>query len=280
MTHKQSACDYVHAIDLNPALSVLKRRFCTLIFALMLLGSGPEAISATSQPLVLHIDGSITENTLFEISQKLAGWSNEDSIPGGLLVLLNSPGGNGEAGMQIGRILRQKKAHTFVTGRCDSACLFVLAGGVARAARPGTVGVHAGRLTITDPNGKILKEIDASQSLTNSFKLTSFNSDIRKYFAEMGVAHDLLDISLAHRTRHTYRLSDNEMKRYRVVGFDNEYLRERAQFFENLPGPTRVNRIELYNRTLSVPQLCQRSILSNDAFINCYKSVLFQGFSN
>jgi len=252
----------------------------TWLLALMLLGSGVDAFATMPQPRVLRIDGSITANTLFEISQKLAGWSNEDPIPGGLLVLLNSPGGDGEAAMQIGRILRQKKAQTFVTGRCDSACLFILVGGVARAARPGTVGVHAGRLTVTDPNGKILKEIDSSQSLSNSFKLTSFNSDIRKYFAEMGLAHGLLDVTLAHRTTQTYKLTDHEMKLYRVVGFDNDYLRERSQVFENLPEKERINRIELYNRTLSVPRYCQHAIANNDAFVNCYKSVLFKGVSN
>lgn len=239
-----------------------------------------EAATEAFEPKVIRINGVITAKTLFDISQSLSGWTNKDEIPGGLLVLLNSPGGDGDVAMAIGHLLRQKRAQAFVTGRCESACVFILASGVVRAARSRTVGVHAGRLTISDPQGNVLKEVDATRSLNDSFKLTSFNSDIRNYFAEMGIEYGLLDVILAHQTKQTYQLSEQELKQYRLVGFDNEYFNERVSVFKNLPNPERVNRIELYNRTMAVPILCQLSSLKNSEFMSCYKAVLFTGQSD
>lgn len=255
----------------------MHKAFSIWVIAYALTVFATSALSEPQQPQVIRINGAITSNTLIELSQKLIGWRNDDPIPGGLIVMLNSPGGDGDAAMAIGHLLRQKKAQTFVTGRCESACVFILASGVARAARSRTVGVHAGRLTISDPQGKVLKEVDATRSLNDSFKLTSFNRDIRKYLAEMGIEHGLLDVILAHQTKQTYQLTDQQMKQYRLVGFDNDYLNERVAVFQSLPDTERINRIDLYNRTLLVPSLCLLSSLSNSDFVNCYKAVLFTG---
>ena len=226
-------------------------------------------------PRIIRIQGVITGNTLHQIEKDLFGWSNSDPLPGGLIVLLNSPGGDGQSAMQIGCILRNAKAQIFVTGQCESACVFILASGVVRAAPSGSVGVHAGRLTLTKPNGEIVKEIDSSQSIPNSFKLNTFNSAAHQYLSQMGLKNGLIDVMLAHQTKQTYKLNDYEMLQFGVVGFDDDYLRRRGDAFEGLPLPERVNRIELYKRTLSVPKQCGSQTSNNNAFIECYKAVLF-----
>ena len=237
-----------------------------LLLLLSLLCQGSAALASAPSPRVIRIEGTINATTLFRVKQQLNGWINEDPIPAGLIVLLNSRGGDSEAAMKIGRILRDNNAHAFVTGTCDSACVLILAGGVVRAAQPGTVGVHAGRLTLTNPDGRIRKEIDASQSLNDSFKLASFNSQLRGYFAEMGVAHGLLDVMLAHPTKQVYKLSGAQMAQYRVTGFDSQYLLKRSRFFE----PPQV----FQDRTLAVPRLCQAYRGQDDRFVDCYKAVL------
>lgn len=251
------------------------QRFLLLFFAILLnqlvLASEP-----SNSPLVLRINGIITSNTLSQIELAVSNWKNADPIPGGLIVLLDSPGGNGEAAIQIGRLLRKKDAHVFVTGQCESACVFILAGGVVRAANPNSIGVHAGRLTLTNRNGEIIKEIDSSQSLNDSFKLTSFNSLANQYLSEMGLRNGLIDVMLAHKTMRTYKLTDYEMDQFGLIGFNNEYLRKRGDLFENLPRSERINRIELYTRTLSVPRFCASQSTNNDGFIKCYRAVLFR----
>lgn len=246
----------------------------TIIFLIASLPHTSMALTDNLMPKVLRLEGVITSNTAVQFNQQLLNWNNQDPIPAGLIVLLNSPGGDGEAAMKIGHLLRAKKAQVFVVGQCESACVFVMAGGVVRAAKPGTVGIHAGRITMTDQSGKILKEVDSSHSLTNSFRLTSFNSEAHKYFTEMGFSSGFLDAMLSYQTVQTYKLSASELREYSVTGFENQYLHERAKVFESMKGANKINRVALFNRTLSVPDICQ-SFLSNNTFINCYKSVLY-----
>ena len=243
-----------------------------LFFIAILLFQSAQASNSLDTTRVIRIEGVITKDTFLEIQKDLMNWKNFDPIPAGLIVLLNSPGGDGKSAMQIGKILRQHNAQAFVTGQCESACVFILASGVVRAANTGSVGVHAGRLTITKSNGEVVKEIDASQSLENSFKLTSFNSEVNQYLSDMGIRNGLIDVMLSHQTKQTYKLTEFEMLQFGIVGFDNEYLRKRGDLFALLPKSERVNRIELYNRTLSVPKVC--SDKGNNAFIKCYEAVL------
>ena len=249
------------------------QKYLPFLFSLLLF-QGTIAAARAVEPRIIRIEGIITNQTLHQVEQELAGWKNLDPFPGGLIVLLNSPGGSGKAAMQIGRILRKEKAQTFVAGQCESACVFILVGGVVRAASNASVGVHAGRLTLTNRNGTITKEIDASQSLEDSFKLTSFNSEANQYLSEMGIRNGLIDVMLAHQTKQTYKLTEFEMQQFGVVGFDNQYLRKQGDLLVNLPKDSRINRIELYNRTLAVPQLCSKHSSNNAAFVECYKAVL------
>lgn len=243
-----------------------------LLFLVFLLLQSLRVLASSDMPRIIRIEGVITNHTYTKIQKDLANWKNHDPIPAGLIVLLNSLGGNGEIAMQIGRLLRQHNAQAFVNGNCESACVFILAGGVVRAANTGSVGVHAGRLTITSRDGGIIKEIDASQSLENSFKLTSFNSMVNQYLFEMGIRNGLMDVMLSYKSKQTFKLTEMEMLEFGIVGFDNEYLRKRGDLFALLPKSERINRIQLYNRTLSIPKLC--SSQSNDVFIKCYESVL------
>ena len=256
--------------------AALKIDMKNVVFFLIALFSFQNAlaINTSEESRVIRINGIITGNTLRQVQQDIGKWKNPDPIPGGLIVLLNSPGGNGEVAMQIGRILRHHHAQAFVIGQCESACVFILAGGVVRAATDRSIGVHAGRLTITSRNGAVLKEIDASQTLENSFKLTSFNSEANQYFSEMGIKNGLIDVMLAHQTKKTYKLTEFEMQQFGIIGFDNQYLQNRGNLFETLPKPNRINRIELYNRTLSVPKLCASKSSINNSFVQCYKAVL------
>jgi hypothetical protein len=80
--------------------------------------------------------------------------------------------------MQIGRLLRKANAHVFVTGQCASACVFVLAAGVVRGAPAYTVGIHRGRITMSDANAKVIKEVDvnedpAAKKILLDFELSS-----------------------------------------------------------------------------------------------------------
>lgn len=223
---------------------------------------------------VIRISGPISAQALTKLSLALNGFDNADPLPAGLIVLLNSPGGDGEVAMQMGRLLRKHHAHIFVTKQCDSACVFLLMGGVMRAASPGTLGVHAGRLTVMTRDGNIVKEVDANRSLDHSFQLASYNRDTRLYLQEMGIDHRILDVMLAHRTPQVYQLSTEEMRQYQLTGFDNAYLNQRVQTLEAQQETRQINRVSLFRRTMSVPIRCASAVPSDRRFVDCYRETL------
>lgn len=235
--------------------------------------------AALTKTRVVRIHGPITAQTQVMLVEQIGTADNHDTlmdepIPAGLIVLLNSAGGDGEIAMAIGRLLRQSNAHIFATGRCDSACIFILAGGVVRAGLPGALGVHAGRLTETTPQGRITREIDARQNLNDSFRLTGFNSQVRGYFQEMGIGHGLLDLMLAHQTKSVYRLSPEETARQHIFGFEPNYLNQRMAYYNKQHAMLKINRTNLINRTMTVPDKCRRNITHDAAFALCYQRVI------
>jgi len=106
--------------------------------------------------------------------------------PAGVLILIDSPGGDGLAAIEIGRILRQARAHVFVTGRCASACVFVFAGGAVRAAPEESIGIHSPRMTrwVRDVGPVAVDPAD----LRAAALLDAANRRVREYLKEMGVA--------------------------------------------------------------------------------------------
>ena len=82
------------------------------------------AVKDRSQVVILNIQGNISTNLLAKVQQSVA-LMRGNPFPTGLIVFLNSLGGDGVAAMKIGRLLRQSKAHVFVSGKCGSACVLV-----------------------------------------------------------------------------------------------------------------------------------------------------------
>lgn len=229
--------------------------------------------------VVIGIRGPISINTLTSLKQALPK-VNGDPIPAGLIVLLDSAGGDGVVAMEIGRLLRKANAHTFVTGQCASACILVLASGVVRAAPAYTIGIHRGRITVSDNSGKILKEIDIKNNPAAKRQLESFEKTLPAYFAEMGLPPDLFLAMQAHEYKGVYRLSHQEIIFYGLSGFDSNYLAQRAQLFEELKGSYHMDKDELHRRTLKVATRCAEYDQQHTAFIQCYKNVLKDPYLN
>ena len=229
--------------------------------------------------VVMAIKGQISKKVLESIRNSIGSVSG-DPLPAGLIVLLDSPGGDGIAAMKIGEILRANKAHVFVTGQCASACIFVLASGVVRGAPAYTVGIHRGRITRSDANAKILEEIDVKTNPQARELLERFERAVPIFFAQMGMPPDLFQAMQSHQYKGVYRLSNEETVFYGLSGFEPKYLDARAQLFEKLQGPYHMDKDELHRRTLKVASRCAEFDQKHTAFINCYKQVLRDPFLN
>lgn len=222
---------------------------------------------------VMTITGRISNRTLETVRASIPK-SKGDPIPAGLIVLLDSSGGDGLAAMRVGRLLRLAQAHVFVTGQCSSACMFILASGVVRGAPAYTVGIHRGRITVTDTDGKILKEVDASENSKAAAALRNFEYDAEVYFAEMGMSPLLFDAMQAHTQKGVYRLSHSEIAKFGLTGFEARYFNERVRFFESQKGAYKMDAAELRRRTAKVASRCGEFQSDRKGFIACYAEVL------
>jgi hypothetical protein len=229
--------------------------------------------------MVVGIKGQISKNALEKLKQSL-GQVTGDPIPAGLIVLLDSPGGDGVAAMQMGRLLRKANAHVFVTGQCASACIFVLASGVVRVAPSYSVGIHRGRVTMSDANAKIIKEVDINENPQAKAALQHFESQAPIYFAEMGMAPELFPFMQSHQLKGVYRLSSAEIAKTKLSGFETAYLQQRTAFYRNQTGPYRMDEDEFMSRTQKVASRCSGFEKQHTEFIRCYKQTLREPFLN
>ena len=260
-------------------------RHCLLIFLfflsdLCLAAANPsERVPPGTKVVVIGVHGQIS-NKVLESVRETIGQVKGDPQPAGLIVLLDSPGGDGIAAMKIGRLLRKAHAHVFVTGQCASACIFVLASGVVRGAPAYSVGIHRGRITLSDANAKVIKEVDVKEDPAAQKMLQNFERDASTYFAEMGMPSDLFRAMQSHQFKGVYLLSGREVVFYGLSGFDPDYLNKRAAVFEAQQGKAHMDADELSRRTAKVASRCAEFDKKHNAFIECYKSVLSDPYLN
>jgi len=231
------------------------------------------------QTRVILIKGTISRQLLETMRQTFGAYSDAatkpEPIPAGLIVLLDSRGGDGIAAMEIGRILRRAKAHTMVSGECSSACVFILASGVMRSAPTFTVGIHQGRITVSNDAGVIKKEVDIQTDPKAKALFSRFEVMAQAYFAEMGLPNELFQLMQAHTMKGVHRLTAEEITLYGLNGFDEGYLTQRVDFYQNQGGRwTQLDKDELHRRTMKVASQCAPLETAPAAYIECYKKVL------
>ena len=232
----------------------------------------------SDQIRVVIIKGTISRKLAENIRKLLAGNivvdPMEEPIPGKLIVLLDSKGGDGMAAMQIGKVLRRNNAHVFVTGDCSSACVFLLASGVVRGAPSFTVGIHQGRITMSSDSGVIKREVDVKEDPNAKALLAQYERDAKVYFAQMGIPSSFFQAMQDHSTKGVYRLTGEEITFYGLSGFEDAYFEKRARFYAQKKGRWALDKDELHRRTAKVASECASYEQKQVDYINCYKRVL------
>ncbi len=222
---------------------------------------------------VIEIKGAITPSLLEKIRPAVENVET-GRFPSGLVVLLESNGGDGLVAIEIGRLLRVAKAHVFVRNRCASACVYVLAGGVVRGiARDRAIGIHSPRLT-TFVKGIGVVDINAATNPNAAAALEAGNKRSREYFAEMGLPEALFTAMMATPSDQTRYLDLSELAPLGLNAIDLAYLAER--------GPTgttvyKVSEAEYVRRTLAAAGICLADPKPGAEFFGCYRRVLRSG---
>lgn len=131
------------------------------------------------------------------------------------LIRLNTPGGDLQEAMKIGRWVRENKMEVIVPDKahCFSSCVYVLAAGVIK--HPfGDVGIHRPYL-VTTPAGSV----DAT--------MKKALRDSQAYFTEMNIPAQLADAMFSTPPEHIELLGDTKLTSYRLNQDDFGYSEER-----------------------------------------------------
>lgn len=261
-------------VDKPPSQSQPKSTLTTSILTLTENTKAGEPSSTINQQIkIIQIKGAISRKLLANLKSSISPTS-DDPVPAGLIVLLDSKGGDGMAAIDIGRILRKANAHVFVNGECSSACILVLAGGVVRGAPTFSVGIHQARVTLSSDTGVIKKEVNANEDPIAKALLEKFDVSAKIYFADMEIPPDLFIAMQSHPSKRIYRLSSHEISAYGLNGMESNYVNERAQMYAQRPGRWPKDPEELIRRTSKVPTECMRFDASPVDFTKCYRKVL------
>lgn len=286
MTHQQS-----HRL-LPCLLAILATLFLTLVSLTVVAEelneqntdainpSPPNSIERdkkNSRVVLMGIKGHISKNLLKKIKESISLVEN-DPLPAGFIIFLDSGGGDGIAAMEIGRLLRKAKAHIFVTGKCASACVFVLASGVVREFPALSIGIHQGKLTISNNDAKVLKEIDPESNPRYQKILGKFETNAKTYLSEMKISPEFYEAMQKIPPNEIHWMDDTELTTINLKGFDEDYLGLRETILKAKSAKLQIEREDLISRTNEVISNCMDLKDNHQKFVTCYKNTLFQKY--
>jgi hypothetical protein len=257
-------------------------RLLVLWLALVSFGAAAQdavqSASPAAAPLprgvrVLEIKGPIAQPLVPKVREALAG-AEPDRFPAGAVFLVDSLGGDGLAAMEIGRMIRAAKGHVFVSGKCASACVFLLAAGVVRGvARDRVVGIHRGRISAF-LKGIGVVEINTASNPNAVAALEDAHRRTQRYLKEMGVPDALFAAMMAEPSDQFRYLDRQDLLALGLAGMDPAYLAERAPAMASQLG---IPEEEFARRTAAVPEKCLEASSPAPDFASCYRRVLQTG---
>ncbi|RWC00591.1 MAG: hypothetical protein EOQ56_15035 [Mesorhizobium sp.] len=150
----------------------------------------------------------------FAYQDDLSGFEALARSNASVAVTFQSPGGNIQKAMELGRLVRRLGLKTvqFRAVECASACSLAFLGGVLRYAEPGAIGVHKSSFSGDIP-------MSTEDAVSGVQQMTA---EIITYMIEMGVDPALLQLSLQYDSDDIRYLSKSEMAKYKVVTLDFE----------------------------------------------------------
>jgi len=177
------------------------------------------------------ISGEISRGDDLKLSRSLKGLKSRiperNCADNQLTIQLISNGGDVEAALSLGRLIRQHEMRIIVPAdsSCLSSCVLVLAGGVDRVAF-GKIGIHRPYFENLSDRASI-PEIKKKREV--------FLSMIRAYLVEMDVSPSLLDLMLSKSPERMRFLSIEELKELRLFGkdanFEEREVAKQAKFW-------------------------------------------------
>ena len=208
----------------------------------------------------VYLSGAITGNTVEEARKVLS--SLPDS--GTTYAALSSPGGDVQAAIEIGRMLREKRIHVVVVNQCASACVLVYAGGVARIAS-GPVIIHRPYFSGRDGAVTYAETQKDYETLRNL---------VRGYLQEMNVSPGLWEAMVSIAPSDGHALTKIEQNSFGLLERDPVEDEMRRQSFASKLG---ISADEFVRREGLARQWCSlggQSLEEMTAWGKCYNAVM------
>lgn len=209
----------------------------------------PKKSNAYRIPEYAHIliAGEITSGDVGRLRNIIKKRLNElnSQITEQPIVLLDSPGGDVSAALEMGRLLRNILAFTVVDGgaSCNSACVFLLAGGVSRNLYlDGRIGLHRPRFDYGQ-----FANLTKDQAASTYEKL---KSECSTYMKEMGISDQVFYDMLKIPSQDVKFVNREYAKRTGLVGYDPAW--------------------EEWTRALSVKRQGEARVKALDRLVDCY----------
>ena len=246
----------------------VSRLAATVLFLFPFISAVAQSSENKSRTVTMTIQGEIKPDLIPKVKEAMA-MTTGDPLPAGMIVLINSQGGDGMAAIEVGRLLRLANAHVFVTGKCASACVFILMGGVVRQAPELSIGIHRARLTtISKETGKRI-EVNAAGNPKTAAILADGNRKLREYVKEMGMSEAFFAQMEATPVDKMRWLSRIEARELGIIGIEENYLQRREAYvmerYKTKPGELKKNTDQIIDR-------CSEEFTKpNGNFTRCYR---------
>ncbi len=229
----------------------------------------PKGAGSQNRTVTMVIEGEIKPDLIPKVKEAIA-MTTGDPLPAGLIVLLNSQGGDGLAAIEVGRLLRDAHAHVFVTKKCASACVFILMGGVVRQAPELSIGIHKARLTAISKKTGARVEINADANPKTAAILAEGNRKLQDYVKDMGMSKAFFEQMEATPVNRIRWLSRIEARELDIIGIEENYLKHREAYvmerYKTKPGELKKNTDQIIDR-------CDYEFTKPNGgnFVRCYR---------
>jgi hypothetical protein len=169
----------------------------------------------------VYLDGEIAKGDLSRLKSAFAGRSFKDEQ--NAMLVIDSPGGDLQEAMAIGRYVRVSKLTVAVPdkAKCFSSCVYILAAGVTKMVF-GDVGIHRPYL-LNIPAGGV------EAAMRNALRQS------RDYFEYMNIPGQLADTMFSTPPEKLLILGDDQQSFYRLnqtdIAFSEEQDLKKAAFY-------------------------------------------------
>jgi hypothetical protein len=161
-------------------------------------------IDASLEAAIQRLHAALMANKIFRLKLAWPSWGIGVHI-------INSPGGDVDVALRVGKMLRDFQAWVSVEEECSSSCVFLLAGATQRIPSDARIGVHRAYYQDLSPTVN-------PGALSQDYR--ERRQRVAQFLADMNIPTSLLEAMDAIRPEQMHYLTKAELAAYRLDGTD------------------------------------------------------------